>query len=186
MGKNHRLKRNCRSGHKPIGVCSAKNSDLVKYYGGVKIFDYHSPTCAQDIRAYTKDSLAHIIDPMTEVKTMQLCYNAMGRGGGKYCCLEMYHEELYTRRVVKPELVMGMAILGAKVVLDFGYECEADPEKRAFGVEWYQEIQTLLDSGRLKIHPVKILPGAYEGILGGLKLLKNRQVSGEKLVVKLG
>lgn len=123
---------------------------------------------------------------MTEIKTMQLCYAAMGRAGGKYCCLEMYHQDLCTRRVVKPELVMGMAILGGKVDLDFGYECEADPEKRAFGVVWYQEIQRLLDDGRLKTHPVRLLEGGYEAILGGLKKLKNREVSGEKLVVKLG
>ncbi|KAI9708165.1 MAG: putative secondary metabolism biosynthetic enzyme [Bogoriella megaspora] len=173
------------SGHKPIGVCSPKNFNLVKSYGAVELFDYHSPTCAQDIRTYTKNTLAYIIDPMTEVKTMQLCYAAMGRAGGKYCTLENYQQEFCTRRVIHPELVMGMSILGGKIALDYGYESEADPEKRSFGIEWYKEIQQLLDAGKLKTHPVKTLPGGYQGIMKGLQLLKTKQVSGEKLIVKL-
>lgn len=173
------------SGHKPIGVCSPKNYDLVKSYGAVKLFDYHSATCAQDIRAYTTNNLAYIIDPITEPKTTQLCYAAMGRAGGKYCALEAFAEEFCTRKIVKPELVMGMAILGGKIALDYGYESEADPEKREFGIGWYKEMQELLDSGRLKTHPVRPFPGAYQGIMKGLHLLKTKQVSGEKLIVKL-
>ncbi|KAI1174424.1 GroES-like protein [Nemania sp. FL0916] len=174
------------SGHKPIAVCSPKNYDLVKSYGAVKTFDYHSPTCAQDIRTYTNNRLAHIIDPIVEAKTTQLCYAAMGRAGGKYCALEAYSEELCTRKVVKPELVMGMAILGKKIALEHGYGSEADPEKRAFGIGWYREVQDLLDAGKLKTHPIKTLSGKYEGVMKGLQMLKSKQVSGEKLVVQLG
>lgn len=158
----------------------------MKSFGAVKVFDYHSPTCAQDIRAYTQNRLAHIIDPIVEAKTTQLCYAAMGRAGGKYCALEAYADELCTRKVVRPELVMGMAILGKKVALDHGYGSEEDPEKRAFGIEWYREMQELLDSGKLKTHPVRLLPGRFEGILKGLNMLKGKQVSGEKLIVQLG
>lgn len=122
---------------------------------------------------------------MVEAKTMQLCYDSMGRVGGKYCCLEMYHEELCTRKVVKPELVMGMSILGGKVQLDYGYGVEASPKRRKFGVEWYKAMQELLNEGRLKWHPVKLLPGSWESILEGLRMLKDKEVSGEKLVVKL-
>lgn len=174
------------SGHKPIAVCSTKNFDLVRSYGAVKCFDYHAPTCAQDIRAYTKNTLAYILDPITEPKTTELCYAAMGRAGGKYCTLEAYAEEFCTRKVVQPELVMGMAILGGRIALDYGYESEADPEKRVFGIGWYEEMQQLLDSGRLRNHPVRSFPGGYEGIMKGLQLLKTKQVSGEKLIVRLG
>lgn len=174
-----------RSGHKPIAVCSPKNHDLVKSYGAVAVFDYHSPNCAQEIRKYTNNRLAHILDPIVEAKTTQLCYGAMGRAGGKYCALEAYADELCTRKVVKPELVMGMAILGNKIALEHGYGSEADPEKRAFGIEWYREIQELLDAGKLKTHPVRALPGKYDGIMKGLQMLRSKQVSGEKLVVQL-
>jgi hypothetical protein len=123
---------------------------------------------------------------MVEAKTMQLCYAAMGRPGGKYCALEAYADELCTRKVIKPELVMGMSILGRQVALDHGYGSEADAEKRAFGIEWYREMQDMLDVRKLKTHPVTVLPGRYEGVMKGLQMLKAKQVSGEKLVVKLG
>lgn len=116
---------------------------------------------------------------------MQLCYDSMGRLGGKYCCLEMYHEELRTRKVVKPELVMGMAILGREVKLDDGYGVKASPERRRLGIEWFKAMQKVMDEGRLKWHPVRLLPGRWETILDGLMKLKNREVSGEKLVVKI-
>lgn len=80
---------------------------------------------------------------------------------------------------------MGMAILGRKVALDHGYGSEADPEKRAFGIEWYGEIQHLLDNGKLKTHPVRGVPGKYDGIMKGLQILRSKQVSGEKLIVLL-
>ena len=80
---------------------------------------------------------------------------------------------------------MGISILGRKVALDYGYESEADPEKRAFGVEWYREVQTLIDGGRLRTHPLKVLTGRWESILEGLVLLRDRRVSGEKLIVPI-
>ena len=172
-------------GHKPIGVCSPKNYELVRSYGAVEVFDYHSPTCAADIRAYTKNGLAYAIDPIVEAKTMQLCYSAMGRAGGRYSALEAYSEELCTRKVVKPDLVIGMRCFGRKVALDFGYESEGNPQDRALGIEWRDEVQKLLDEGKLKAHPIKVLPGRYEGILKGLEMLKSKQVSGYKLVVQL-
>lgn len=90
-----------------------------------------------------------------------------------------------TRKVVKPELVMGMAILGRAVKLDGGYGVEASPDRRRFGIEWFGAMQKVLDNRKLKWHPVRLLPGRWEAILEGLQMLKNKEVSGEKLVVKI-
>ncbi len=110
----------------------------------------------------------------------------MGRAGGTYCALEAYNEELCSKRkVVTPELIMGMSIFGKAVALDYGYERATDAESRAFGIGWCGEVQELLDSGRLKTHPVKTISGRYQGILKGLDMLKHKQVSGQKLVVRL-
>lgn len=114
---------------------------------------------------------------------MKLCYAAIGRAGGRYTCLEAYAEHLHTRKTVTPDLVMGISILGRRIALEQGYGSEADPEKRKFGVEWYQTLQKLLDDGRIRSHPVRVYPGGFQGMLEGLKMLKNRQVSGQKLVV---
>lgn len=109
----------------------------------------------------------------------------MGRAGGRYACLEMYPDYALERRAVKLFFVMGMAILGHRLDLDYGYERDEDPELRAFGIRWYKDLQKLLDQGNLRPHPLKELDGKFEGILEGVEMLKNKEVSGQKLIVTL-
>lgn len=69
---------------------------------------------------------------------------SIGRPGGKYACLEVYPEHLATRRTVKPELVMGIVILGKVIGLDHGYGSEANPELKDFVTAWYRTLQSCL------------------------------------------
>lgn len=147
------------------------------------MFDYNSEDCAKKIKSYTKNSLSHVLDPFTDAKSIALCYNAMGRAGGRYACLEMYPEYLLDRKSIKVGFVMGPALLGHRLALDYGYERDADPEMRAFGVRWYKSVQWMLDRGKLRPHPLRVLDGRFEAILEGIDMLKNKNVSGEKLIV---
>ncbi|RYO84205.1 hypothetical protein DL766_004932 [Monosporascus sp. MC13-8B] len=54
-------------------------SNLVLSFGVDKVFDYHSPTCAADIRACTRNKLVMTLDCITQADTTQLCYAAIGR-----------------------------------------------------------------------------------------------------------
>ncbi|PWY76061.1 putative zinc-binding dehydrogenase family oxidoreductase [Aspergillus sclerotioniger CBS 115572] len=173
-------------GHIPITTCSPKNFDLVRSYGAEAVYDYHSATCAQDIRTYTDNNLELVLDPMTEAKTQRLCYQSIGRAGGRYIALEMWQPMNHTRQTVEPTFVMGSAIIGNEIPLGNGYGSEADPEKRRFGIQYYRQIQSLLDSKRLKSHPIRVVEGGWQGILDGLELLKSRTLSAQKLVVFLG
>lgn len=166
-------------------TCSPHNFSLVKQYGADAVFDYHSPTCAADIRAYTKNRLKYAIDPFGEVATTALCYEAVGRAGGIYCALEHYQESMCTRRAVKHQFVMGPALLGRGVLLPEPYGVEPDPELHEWSKRFYRSLQKVIDGGLLKPLPIKLLPGGFDGILAGLELLKTKQVSGQKLVVKL-
>ncbi|KAI9768104.1 MAG: putative secondary metabolism biosynthetic enzyme [Geoglossum simile] len=173
-------------GHIPITTCSPKNTGLVKSYGAEAVFDYNSPTCAADIRAYTKNTLSLVLDPLTEARTTKACYESIGRAGGKYVCLEMCRDRHRTRKTVQVEFVMGSAIIGGELALRDGYEREADLEKRKFGIGYYRQLQKLFDEGRIKPHPIRIVPGGFQGILDGIEDLKYRRVSAEKLVVTIG
>ena len=167
-------------------TCSPHNFDLVKEYGADAVFDYHSPTCAADIKAYTKNRLKRVIDPFGEAATTSLCYEAIGRAGGTYCALEQYQESLCTRRTVKHQLVMGPAILGRGVLLPEPYGIEPDPKLHEWSKRFYRSLQKLIDSGKLKPLPIQLIrPGGFHGILAGLEILKARKVSGKKLVVLL-
>ncbi|KAH6629725.1 putative zinc-binding dehydrogenase family oxidoreductase [Boeremia exigua] len=173
-------------GHIPLTTCSPNNFELVKNYGAEKVWDYRSPTCGQEIRDYTNDELELILDPMTESKTQRLCYQAMGRGGGRYIALEMWQDMNHTRNTIEPTFIMGSCIIGNDIPLGNGYGSVADPEKRKFGIMYYRAVQKLFDRNQLKSHPVRVIPGAWQGVLDGLDLLKARTISAQKLVVFLG
>lgn len=152
-------------------------------FGAEKVFDYHSPTCADDIKAYTSGNLRNVLDIITDAASQRICYASFGRLGGRYTCLELPSEALHTRKTVKKEMIVGLAASGKQIALADGYERDANPEYRTLVAAWFRTIQRFLDAGKIKAHPLKVLPGGFEGILEGLKVLENKGTSGEKLVV---
>ncbi|KAJ5997820.1 Polyketide synthase enoylreductase [Penicillium canescens] len=172
-------------GHRAITTCSPRNFDLVKSYGADLVFDYSSPTCAEDIRAATKSTLRYVLDPFAEAKTLRLCHAAIGRTGGRYCALEQYQESLCARKTIKHELVMGGAISGRGVELPDPYGIPPRPEIGVWAQSWYRTVQGLIDQGNIKPCPFETIPGGFEGILNGLDMLRNGKVSGKKLVVPM-
>ncbi|KAL4954431.1 putative zinc-binding dehydrogenase family oxidoreductase [Aspergillus filifer] len=173
-------------GHTPITACSPYNFELVKSYGVEMVFDYHVPSCGEEIKEYTKNNLEYVLDPMVGAPTQRLCYQAICRVGGRYIALEAWQPLNHTRVAVYPTFIMGPAIIGSHSPLPNGYGFEADPEKQEFGILFYERIKKLFDKGKLKVHPVRVLPGRWEAIPKGLELLKTGRVSGQRLVVFLG
>lgn len=76
-------------------------------------------------------------------------------------------------------------VMGHEVMLDEPYHRDADPSKVELGARWALEVQRLVDEGRLKCHPVREVPGRWQGVIKGLDMLKNGQVRRQKLVVRL-
>ena len=176
-----------RSGLKCITTCSPKNFDLVKSYGAEAAFDYNSSTCAQDIKTYTKNTLKYVFDVIAETKTLKLCYEAIGRTGGKYTGLEVFNESmaLNMRKTVKPDWVIGLKLPGKGVDLPGGYGSPVDLECRKFGTRWFETMQRLMNSGKIRSHPPRVMPGGIESIFDGIDLMRQKAVSGEKLVYRI-
>ncbi|KAI1800656.1 putative zinc-binding dehydrogenase family oxidoreductase [Daldinia bambusicola] len=172
-------------GHIPITTCSPRNFALVNSYGAERAFNYSDPNCAKDIKSYTRNSLSYVLDPFTDSKSIALCCGALGRAGGRYACLEMYPDYLLENKLIKVGFTMGPALLGHRLELDHGYEREANPAMRAFGVRWYKSLQKLLDQGKLRPHPIRVLGDLpwYEAVLKGIEMVKSKSISGQKLVV---
>ncbi|RYP38690.1 hypothetical protein DL768_010761 [Monosporascus sp. mg162] len=175
-----------RSGLIPITTCSPRNFALVEGYGAEKSFDYHDPESANAVRAYTKNALSYALDCVCEGSSMKFCYAAIGRAGGKYTTLEPYPEHMHTRKRVKPEWLLGPALMGKDVPWKEPYYIKGDPELRVFGAEWFSCAQRLLDRQEIRPHPTKIGDEVgFDGVLDGLELLKKKAVSGEKLVYRI-
>ncbi|KAJ9483225.1 hypothetical protein VN97_g10191 [Penicillium thymicola] len=171
------------SGLSPIATCSPSNFELVKSSGATAVFDYHEETCADDIRKHTRNSLKFVLDCISEPETMQFCYKCIGRSGGKYTALEPFPEFLHTRpNTVVPDWVLGPTLLGKRLGWPEPFGGEGNEEYRKFGFEWFALAQELLDDGKLKTHPHKLVGESLGETLVGLKLLKDKKVSGYKLV----
>jgi len=126
------------------------------------------------------------VDPFSDLRTLALCDEAMGRAGGKYVALESYLETSEKKaKLIERELVMGQMILGRAIRLTDGYGKPEDAETGAWGIGCYKSIQRLVDTRKLKPHPLKILDGGFEAIHEGLEMLKRKEISGEKIVVRL-
>jgi hypothetical protein len=147
------------------------------------VFDYKSPTCVEDVRKYTRNSLRFVLDCISEPETMQFCYKCLGRAGGKYTALEPYPEFLHDRpRTVAPDWVLGPTVWGKKIGWPEPFAREADESYRNFGIEWFATLQRLLDEGKLKTHPIRSMSGGLNGVFEGLELIRKKQVSGQKLI----
>jgi NADPH:quinone reductase-like Zn-dependent oxidoreductase len=171
-----------RAGLNPIATCSPKNSDMVKSYGATQVFDYNDPNCAAEIKKATKNSLKYILDPIASAQASELCYSAMGRLGGTYISLELSALEP-PRPTIKTDWVLGMSLLGKQVKIGSSLQRDANLDHHVFGVEYYKQVQKLIEKEELKAHPPRKMSGSLQGILDeGLELLSMGRVSGEKLV----
>ncbi|OKL59563.1 hypothetical protein UA08_05016 [Talaromyces atroroseus] len=171
------------AGLRPIATCSPSNFELVRSFGAEEVFDYHTADCAAEIKTYTRNTLAYAFDCVAMADTMQLCYAAMGRAGGRYVTLEPFrHAIASTRPTIKPSWLLALTIFGLKVNLEGEYKREASPEDRKFGETFTLEMQKLLNKGTLAIHPVQVRSGGWEGVLNGVDFIRKETMSGQKLV----
>ncbi|KAH7077442.1 chaperonin 10-like protein [Paraphoma chrysanthemicola] len=174
------------AGLRPIATCSPSNFALALEFGAEKAFDYRSPDCAKEIRAYTRNGLAYALDCVSESGSAQLCYGAIGRAGGRYCGLEPVSRAVAAGRPsVRASWLMVLTMFGRRVALDGEYAREASPADRALSANIFAATQKLLDAGRIKSHPVKVLDGAWTGVIQGVDMIRTGAVSGQKLVVRV-
>ncbi|KAI0417177.1 enoyl reductase [Xylaria grammica] len=169
----------------PIATCSARNFDLVKSYGAEEVFDYREKGCAEKIRSFTKGNLRLALDCITTVESTTFCFNAIGRAGGKYVALDPIPAHAASRKVVKTDWVLGPSIFGEGSTWPEPYGRPPSDEMRQFGAELFAMAQQLVDEGKLKHHPLRILHGGIDAILEGLDAVREGAYSGEKIVVRV-
>ena len=156
-------------------------------YGAAGTASYTSTTCVETIKSLAGGiPIKHALDCITDAESSAACFQALSRAGGRYACLEDCDESWQTRRAVKVKAVMGFEMLGHDVDLGHPtYARKANPELFNVGVTWAQEMQTLLDGGRITTQRIREVEGQFEGVIKALEMLKSGQVRGEKLVIRI-
>ncbi|KAI0434082.1 GroES-like protein [Xylaria sp. FL1042] len=175
------------AGLRPIATASPSKFDIPLRFGAEKVFDYHSETCAADIRAYTGNQLGYAFDCVAEAETTDLCYQSIGRAGGRYVTVEPFRESVAKTRefTVEPSWLMATSIFGNKIALEGAFARDAVPEYKVFGGKAFAAVQALLDRGLIETHPTKSMPGGWEGVLEGVNIIRSKPPSGYKLVYRV-
>lgn len=128
----------------------------------------------------------YVVDCISTTESTRICFDAIGRAGGKYVALDPFSQEIAaTRRVVKANWVLGPTIFGDGCTWPAPYTRAPDPELKKFGEELFRVAQKLIDNGDLLPHPLKVLDGGFEAILEGLEIVRLGRVSAEKVVVRI-
>ena len=162
-----------------VTTCSKHNFDLVKSLGADHVFDYSSPTVAADIRKATNDGLQYALDNISEGPTPTICCEAISSKGGHYSALGRI--EKLPREDVTNRYTAAYTAIGEAFILR-GMDIPAKPEDYEFAVKFCNLTQELLAAGKLKPHPLELRKGGLEGTLQGLDDLRQKRVSGVKLV----
>ncbi|KZF23889.1 putative zinc-binding dehydrogenase family oxidoreductase [Xylona heveae TC161] len=174
------------AGFSPVVTCSPHNFELVKSYGAEAVFDYRATDCASAIRSHTRNSLKYALDCISTAESMQICYAALGRAGGRYTALDPYPETVAgTRKIVKADWVLGPIMLGRDIGWPAPHGRPADQDMYAFGVKWRKTVQELLDQGLIREHPLFVQSGGLAGVLQGMEAIRAKKISGKKLVYKM-
>lgn len=171
------------AGFTVIATCSASSFELVQSFGADAVFDYTTSTCAADIKARTRNCLRLVLDCITTPETTSLCYEAMGRAGGRYVALDPYSAAISsTRSIVQADWVFGMDLLGEDIEWPAPHGRKASKTAIEFGREWNTTLQSLLDRGLVRPHPQIVRDTGLAGALEGIQEIRSKKNSGRKLV----
>lgn len=177
-------------GYMPIAVVhSPASAKLAAQYGAAGIVSYTPDArCAEIVGEHAGGRpIRHVLDCITDAASAALCFQSVARTGGRYACLERFHDAWRSRRTIKVKEVMGYEVLGESVDLGASsiYTRERSETAVRIGREWAVEMQTLLDSGRVQPHPVQEIHEQWDGIIAGLAMLQSGKVRGHKLIVQI-
>jgi NADPH:quinone reductase-like Zn-dependent oxidoreductase len=173
-----------RSSYKAITTRSPRNFKLVESFDAEKAFDYRSPTCGEDMRAYANNTLEYVLDIITEARTIHHCYTAIGRGGARYVDFELLPDELIAtmRKTAKAGWVLGLEMTEREINLPGRYYRKENPDLEVWGREWIKRLEVIFTAGKLRPHPVSANPGGLAKVIDGIRAMQRKEVSGQKMV----
>jgi NADPH:quinone reductase-like Zn-dependent oxidoreductase len=179
------------SGLTVVATSSPHNFDTLKALGADAVFDYHSPSCAKDIKEFTGNKLRNSWDCMGT--GAEICAMAMSDiDKGFYSTINPLSAKSTAAmkktnpNVDSPRFTMGYDAFG-DLYMFMGREVPPKPDELEFGSAFLEISRGLLAKGVVKpIHmSVNRTGSGLEGALKGLDELRAGRVSGTKLVYTL-
>jgi NADPH:quinone reductase-like Zn-dependent oxidoreductase len=169
-------------GYQAITTCSPHSFELVKKYGACAAFDYTSPTALEDIKK-TYPDLSVAMDCFSQGESTSFCCKAMGSKGGKV--ITLLNSGPSKVPGVETKMILAYTLVGEPFQwwAPVGPKFAASPSDRAALVRFFGLLPSIIGE-RLRAPPIQILEGGFDGLLDGLDLLRQKKVSGKKLVME--
>ncbi|KAM0277203.1 hypothetical protein ACHAQH_005986 [Verticillium albo-atrum] len=169
------------AGYTVVTTASPHSFDLVKRYGADAVFDYKSSTVAKDV-VKAHPAIDKAVDCYSEGASTNICAEILRNTGGKVVTLLPNGKSKVPG--VEFELIMAYTLFGKPFqwLPPVGPKFEANPNDRVGLVRFFKHLPEL--TATLKPAPVSVSDGGFDGILEGLDKLRQKKVSGAKLVVK--
>lgn len=153
---------------------------MVKSLGATEAYDYSDPASVDQINFYTNGELRYIWDTISTPATVAFCEKLLAKGG-------TYGSLLPGARIDREDVVNTISLAYSAIgepMDKWGFKKDDTSEDFEFAKGWVEVVEALLTEKRLKPHPARTGNG-LEGVMEGLHMLKEKKVSGEKLVYVL-
>ncbi|KAG0648613.1 toxd [Hyphodiscus hymeniophilus] len=169
------------AGYSVLTLCSKKHFKPVKDLGAVEVYNYSDPDVGSAIRKDTQNSLKYAWDTFGKAESSQICADALSTEAG--CIYGCVLPNKCPRSDVTSVSTVMYTMFGEYFTMR-GIEFPAMPDDYDFAKKFMTLTEKLLAEGALKTHSEIIKPNGFEGVLEGLKDLKEGKVSGKKLVIE--
>ncbi|EJD36073.1 GroES-like protein [Auricularia subglabra TFB-10046 SS5] len=174
------------SGLRVVATASPRNWDMLRSLGADAVFDYRSPTVAEDIRAATGGTLAYgalceIDGTADELRKPAI---ALRDAGGALSAITLFEiPDLGLDKPVKIDLCLGYTLMGQPLVTPL--ELPAFPDHYEIACKrLIPLIQSLLEQKKIELVPVRIY-GGLESTQAALTELREGKAIGERLVISV-
>ncbi|KAH7381249.1 chaperonin 10-like protein [Phaeosphaeria sp. MPI-PUGE-AT-0046c] len=157
-------------------TASPRNFDLLRKLGADHVFNYNDADVGAKIREASDDKLKLVFDCISEGGSFEIGAAAISSSGGHLSALLPPPQD-FPRKDVKLSFTLGYTALGE----DFSENFPANQADYEFGAKFWKISEGLLNSGKIRPHPVEVRKG-LEGVIQGMQDMKDGKVSGVKLV----
>lgn len=174
------------AGYNVLTTCGRKNEEFVAGLGASGVYDYKDNDVGDRIRKDTGDGLKLAWDCIGTPNTIATCAAALSSDDAdcRYATTNTSINELAGRPGVPATHVFMFTIFNQEFS-KLGEQFPVSTEDFEFARGFFDLSEKLLHEGKLQTHPESLQPGGLQGVLKGLKDMKDGKVSAKKLVYRM-